>query len=138
MHETMDQRPEGPGEESGQSKDIEVIEVAAEETPAPPSPFGSAGEAVEEVVREVPPIVDMPREESAPAAEAEPVTAQASEAIAAPVAEPEPAQMAAPAPVQPTAEPAPAPAPTSGERSIYDDPIFGPLKRVLVDLVGEE
>jgi len=132
----MDQRPEGPGEQSGQSKDVEVIEVAAEEAPAPPSPFGRAGEVVEEVVREVPPIVDMPREESAPVVDAEPVTAQASEAIAAPAAEPELTQMAAPVPTQPAPEAAPTP--TSGERSIYDDPIFGPLKRVLVDLVGEE
>ena len=134
MHEAMDQRPEGPGEGTGQSNDVEVIEAAAEEAPAPPSPFGRADAAAEEAAREVPPIVDMPQEESAPVAESEPVTAPVSEAATAPA--PEPVQMTAPAPAPTSPEPAPAEA--SGERSVYDDPILGPLKRLLVDLVGEE
>ncbi len=36
--------------------------------------------------------------------------------------------------VSPPAEPAPA---RSEQLSIYDDPMFGPIKRLLVELVGE-
>ncbi len=134
--------------------ETEVVKDTPEVAASAASPFGSAAEVVEEeVARELPPILDLPESEtssgktapelevptfeSAPAPAEEPELSRMSEPVAeAPAEEPELSRMS-----EPVAE-APAPVETapamSAEKSIYDDPMFGPIKRLLVEFVGED
>ncbi len=120
-----------------------ILDLPESETPSvkpepeheAPTSGSAAAVTEEEAVRELAPILDLPEPETSPVNTAPGHEAPKLETASAPseVAE-----------LPPMAEPvveAPAPevtAPTmSAEQLIYEDPLFGPLKRLLVDLVGE-
>ena len=112
------------------TKDLQSERVVAD------SPFGSAGTAPQkEAVRELAPILDLPEPETSPVNTAQGLEAPRPETASAPPEESELLPM-----VEPVVE-APAPEVTtptmSADQSIVEDPMFGPLKRLLVDLVGE-
>ncbi len=141
--------------------ETEVVKDTPEVAASAASPFGSAAEVVEEeVARELPPILDLPESETPSVKAAEEVARELSPILDLPESEtssgktaPElevPTFESAPAPAEepelsrmsePVAE-APAPVETapamSAEKSIYDDPMFGPIKRLLVEFVGED
>jgi len=159
MNESPERRAEEQGVVASQTE-VEVVKDAPEEAVTAASPFGSAATAAEEeVARELPPILDLPESETRAVEVAEEVTLELPPILDLPVQEAAPAETTseheasvleeAPAPVQEyelprvdepvAAEPAPVETSqtTGSEQSIYDDPMFGPLKRLLVDLVGE-
>ena len=135
MNDSVESGAKDPGviasqRESEVTKDLQGERVVAD------SPFGSASAVPEkEAVRELAPILDLPEPET-PSVKSAPVhEAPTLESAPAPAEEYELPRMA-----EPVVE-APAPevtAPTmSADQSIVEDPMFGPLKRLLVDLVGE-
>ncbi len=117
--------------------ETEVVKDTPEVAASAASPFGSAAEVVEEeVARELPPILDLPESETSSGKTAPELEVPTFESAPAPAEEPELSRMS-----EPVAE-APAPVETapamSAEKSIYDDPMFGPIKRLLVEFVGED
>jgi cyanate lyase len=120
-----------------------ILDLPESETPSvksepeheAPASVSAAALTEEEAVRELAPILDLPEPEI-PSVKSAPVhEAPTLESAPAPAEEYELPRMA-----EPVVE-APAPevtAPTmSAEQPIVEDPMFGPLKRLLVDLVGE-
>jgi len=121
-----------------ETRAVEVAEEPARELPPIldlPESETQAVEVAEEVTLELPPILDLPVQEAAPAETTSEHEASVLEEAPAPVQEYELPRVDEPV----AAEPAPVETSqtTGSEQSIYDDPMFGPLKRLLVDLVGE-
>lgn len=113
---------------------VEDHATPVSDAPVAESPFGSATTVIEEeAVRNLAPILDLPEAETAPVmAEEEPEVltpdpAPTEEYEIPRMAEPE---VVAAAPVEVAEE-------ASAEPSIYEDPMFGPIKRLLIELVGE-
>ena len=136
MNHSTESRTEDRGIIASQAE-AEFVKDTSEEDIAAASPFGSAAEVIEEeeVARELPPILDLPESE-APSVKAAPeYEAPPLESASVPAEEYELPRMGEltveePAPMQ--TSPA-----MSAEQSIYEDPMFGPIKRLLADFIGQ-
>ena len=138
MNESMEREAEDMGVVMTQTEQ----EVVAEPQTAAPieeaeadGPFGSAAAvSEEEAVRNLAPILDLPDAETPEVMAEEP--AEAVTPVEAPTEDYEVPRMSSPEVV--AAAPVEAPTNTDGEYSVNEDPMFGPMKRLMADILGED